>query len=292
MFLFLVQIIFVCSFLFLGISYLLFCRNIRIARFKAEDPVENYGISFESVNLFTSDNIQIAGWLCIAHQDAPTIVICHGLGSSKHTMLVHANYLHQAGFNVFLFDFRAHGESGGRETSFGYCEQRDLDAVIKYIMDSPAISNSSIGILGESMGAATSIMRCSEYPNIHAICADSCYPELSQGFVNFMHRLKLPIFPCAIFAQFFYSLHFHVKVSEVSPLKAAQKILNCAVFYIAGTRDARIPLCETERLFAATKAPKHIWILDNARHVEAHALDSGQYRDKVTSFFKKYLAID
>lgn len=290
LFLFLVSLFFVSSAFFL--SYVLFQKNIRIARFKADDGSDICDIPFESIQLYSSDGISLQCWFALIAENAPTIVLCHGLGSSKHAMLVHANYLTQAGYNVFLFDFRAHGESGGGKTSFGYLEKNDFKAGIDFLLSRKELHCKKFGVLGESMGAAVSILASVDYPEIHALCIDSCYPELYQGFVNVIERQGLPRFPFAYIARFFYELHYRVPVKNVSPVDVVGRLSPRALFFIVGTHDARIPLAESERLCAAARAPKHIWIIRDARHVEAHALDPIEYQRKVIAFFEKYLTID
>jgi uncharacterized protein len=271
--------------------YILFKKNISIARFKADDTIDNYGITFEHVEVNSSDGFLIKCWVSFVSAYAPTIVLCHGLGSSKHTMLIHAHYLIQAGYNVLLFDFRAHGESSGEKTSFGYLEKNDFKAVIDYLLSREDLQCKKIGVLGESMGAAVSILASGDYPEIRALCVDSCYPELYQGFTNVVQRLGLPRFPFANIARLFYELHFRVSIKTISPVDVVGRLSPRALFFIVGTLDARIPLEYSERLCAAARAPKHIWIIRDARHVEAHALEPIEYQRKVIAFFKKYLTM-
>jgi len=274
------------------LTYLLFRKNITISRFKSDDSLDNYDIAFETIRFKTDDQVEIHSWFCLNNSQAPTILVCHGLGSSKHAMLVHASYLVRTGYNVLLFDFRAHGESGGQKTSFGYLEQNDFVAAIEYLKSREDLVCKKFGVLGESMGAAVSMMASVGYPEIFALCADGCYPELSQGFTNFMKRLGLPVVPFAFVARLFYQMHFNVSVHTVSPIDSVKKLSPRPLFFIVGTHDVRIPISDSERLFAAAKAPKHIWIIKNARHVEAHAIETVLYEQKVIEFFKKYLSID
>src|SRR5205823_689619 len=70
------------------------------------------GLSFERTTLLTEDRLRLAAWWMPAvAPDAPTVVFLHGYGASKAQSLAVAPFLHQAGYQVLAFDFRAHGES-------------------------------------------------------------------------------------------------------------------------------------------------------------------------------------
>ena len=56
-----------------------------------------------------------------------TVIVCHGLASNKSNHLLLARELVPHGYNVLIFDFRAHGESDGQLTSLGDLERRDVD---------------------------------------------------------------------------------------------------------------------------------------------------------------------
>ena len=74
----------------------------------------------------TSDEIGLAGWYIPAGNGSgptgPTVVLVHGQGGNKSGMLEHAAVLHDE-YNLVLFDFRNHGQSGGPQTTVGAREQ-------------------------------------------------------------------------------------------------------------------------------------------------------------------------
>ena len=54
-------------------------------------------------------------------------MLCHGWGDNKGDMLQRGDFL-RARFNLFLFDFRYHGDSEGDRTSLCACESWDIAA--------------------------------------------------------------------------------------------------------------------------------------------------------------------
>src|SRR5688572_21016314 len=84
----------------------------------------------------TEDGVGIAGWYIPAGNGVgptgPTVVLAHGHGANKSRMLGYAAVLHDD-YNVVIFDFRNHGQSGDAQTTAGVAEQADLRAVIDWV---------------------------------------------------------------------------------------------------------------------------------------------------------------
>ncbi len=79
------------------------------------------------------------------------MILLHGLHSRKERLLPLAAELNEAGFNILMFDFRAHGESGGEYTTFGLRELLDLLGALDYLLNRTDVSSERIGVLGFSM---------------------------------------------------------------------------------------------------------------------------------------------
>ena len=81
-------------------------------------PIE-YGLEYEEVFFPASDGLRLRGWWLPADGSDRAVIILHGHGGSVDWDVGLAPPLIQAGFNVFLFEFRAHGRSQGKMTSSG-----------------------------------------------------------------------------------------------------------------------------------------------------------------------------
>src|SRR5260370_11000938 len=67
---------------------------------------------------------------------APTIILCHGYESSKGELLTLVSALQDHQYNVFLFDFAAHGENAGIST-LGYREVDEVRAAVDLLAARP-----------------------------------------------------------------------------------------------------------------------------------------------------------
>ena len=97
------------------------------------------------------------------------IVIMHGHGGSYDFDLYRAPALHEAGFNVLLFDFRAHGRSEGKRMTFGYEERRDVQAAIEFLHQR---GMQHIGLLGFSYGGMAAMVSTPECADVEAVISD------------------------------------------------------------------------------------------------------------------------
>ncbi len=128
----------------------------------------------------TADGVRIAGWYIPAGNGAgptaPTVVLVHGFQSSKAGILKYGIGLHDT-FNLVAFDMRNIGRSSGDQTTGGVKEQQDLRAVIDWLEQTKHPSR--IGVLGNSLGAATALAEARNDPRVEALALDSMHTRLA-----------------------------------------------------------------------------------------------------------------
>jgi hypothetical protein len=103
-------------------------------------------------NLITSDNIKIS-YYYYKKGFEKAIIIAHGFNNSKNNEVFKeiSNRLAES-FDVFIFDFRGHGQSEG---VFYWSSKEDQD--LRAVYDFLAPKYKQIGLIGFSFGAAISI---------------------------------------------------------------------------------------------------------------------------------------
>src|SRR5439155_18247527 len=159
----------VCILILIGLPYIMAAvMTYRPKVAPADDPRKQLGYSFEPVSFRTSDGLSISGWWMPAIEQSRrrarrvdfgsnTVIACHGLGSSKSNQLIMARPFVPAGYNVLIFDFRAHGQSDGQLSSFGDLERRDVLAAARWLRESRSAQSKEIFGVGASMGGAALI---------------------------------------------------------------------------------------------------------------------------------------
>jgi len=268
----------------------LFLRNTILPRLPVTVSPEVLSLPSETVHFRATDGLLLEGWKISTQPDHPWLILCHGVGANRADLLDIATGLHAAGFNVLLFDFRAHGASAGRVTSFGWREQRDLEGALAFLGQQPDVPARPYGVYGISMGGSVALMVASRDERLAAVVADSPYPSLEDTLGRHLTLLyPLPRVPFLWFVLATYRLRFGVWPRDVSPQKSAAKLSPRAVLLIHGADDLRMPVAGTERMFAEAAEPKELWVIDGAHHLEGYSIDPQAYRDRLIKFFQAYL---
>jgi fermentation-respiration switch protein FrsA (DUF1100 family) len=249
-----------------------------------DDPRSQLGFKFERVEFTASDGTRLSGWWIPADPQparrrrgmpAPatradagqnTVIICHGLASSKSNQLILGRRLVPGGFNVLAFDFRAHGESGGQLTSFGALEKRDVLAAVRWVRETHPDKSQKIFGVGASMGGAAVIAAAAdpspEGQAIEAIATYAAYDDLdllvhdvSREFFErplgwMLEHVGVPI----------ASAHAGVDLTAFAPAREVSNLWPRPILYIHGREDDIIPFRRGQNLFDFTPQPKyHLW---------------------------------
>jgi alpha-beta hydrolase superfamily lysophospholipase len=93
-------------------------------------------------------------------------------------MLPYAEFLLSSGYGVVMMDARAHGDSGGSRSTYGFLERYDQRAIVDALESSERISD--LVALGESMGAAVSLQSAAVDPRIEGLVAGGTFRNLHE----------------------------------------------------------------------------------------------------------------
>jgi dipeptidyl aminopeptidase/acylaminoacyl peptidase len=208
------------------------------------DPADAH-LYFRNVTLVTADGLHLSAWYVPAMEsDAPTMLLCHGLQDSKWFMLRAVPWLHKAGYNVMLFDFRGHGESDPRPTTVGPEEVLDVQAALDWLESEGA--GDRVGGLGMSLGAAALVNTAVQDDRLDVLVLDSLFAEWSD--TDFADGYRLP--PDWL----------------VPGVPSPEKLLptvHIPVLIVHGTADILTHIDHAYRLYEAANEPKELWINDS-----------------------------
>lgn len=123
--------------------------------------------TMERINLTsTYDGHTIPGDLIYTYdKNNDTVIMIHGLGGNRVSLLPFAAMFLEHGYNVLIYDQRSAGENLALHTSFGYLESYDTADCVTYL-DETIDADKEIHIWGASNGGATAGIAISR-DNVH-----------------------------------------------------------------------------------------------------------------------------
>jgi pimeloyl-ACP methyl ester carboxylesterase len=245
--------------------------------------------------LTTKDGTSIAGWYVPSDSGSgptgPTVVLAHGFGGNKSTMLAFAKLLHDD-YNVVMFDFRNHGQSGGTQTTAGVLEEDDLRAVIDWIDDEKAPEQ--LAVLGVSMGGAAALSEAVGDQHVDALILDSTHATLANAL---QARLEREGYPLSLPGAWSILLGALIRTGQdVSAVDPVQRIAQYhrPVLIIVGGQDDQIGPTDGQDLLAAANRggtpSAELEVCDDAGHGQAIQSCGGAYGDWVLGFLERSLA--
>lgn len=249
-------------------------------------PAE-YGLEFEEVDFKASDGLSLRGWWLPVSGSERAVVILHGHGGSMDWDIHRAPSLHAAGFNVFLFDFRAHGRSDGRLATFGYLERLDVQGAVEVLKRR---GMKRIGLLGFSYGGMASMLAAPICPEVNAVITDGGPARMKTAILGRCVEANLPRGLAAFVTWLVVnatSLRLGVNLSCYEALRWVGQISPRPIFFVHGELDQYCP--DFDELYAAASQPKELWRLPGVGHTQASETYPEEFRRRVVDFFNRSL---
>lgn len=276
------------------------------------NPVDFIPLEGEKVRFRSFDGTSLQGMI-LNHTGGTayrgSIVFCHEYGSDMYSCARYTRGLLNAGYDIFTFDFRSHGESSHADNykplqwpsdkevsdAIGAC------AFIQAKLESER-KPGDIGIFGISRGAGTAILAAGSDPNIKAILCDGAFSTeetliaLMKRWAHIFSNIKLTY---ENNPELYWKILLWIMMRAAQPKlgrrfpsvrNTLRDMVTNPVFFIHGQRDSYIRVDQTRLLHQIAPDPKFLWIVENAKHNQAVITAPAAYAARTTAFFDKYLA--
>ena len=249
---------------------------------------------YEAVNKETlwiqSDNGYLLNAIFLKPLDTKqTVIICHGVTESKVNSFRFARLFEKLGFNSVIYDHRRHGESGGKTTSFGFYEKSDLQAIVHAVREQIG-AYAKLGIHGESMGAATTILYAGTYPDeadFHIV--DCPFSDFTEQVLHVLRR-ETPFRSTMVLriANLFLKVRDGYTLNLISPKEVIKNVKKPMLFIHSLEDDFILPYM-TEELFEAKQGEKMLKIFEKGEHAKSFNENTIEYEKVVSEFLQKYV---
>ncbi|MBS7344669.1 MAG: alpha/beta fold hydrolase [Caryophanon sp.] len=242
----------------------------------------------QSLTIDSPNGYTLKGYFLKPLQTTNTVIICHGVTENKVNSARYARMFESLGYNTVIYDHRRHGESGGKTTSYGHYEKFDLQAVVRAVR--AQIGNAAtLGIHGESMGAATTLLYAgtvSDDANFYiSDCAFSSFRALLTTIIK--NEMKIQTVPFHI-ANFFVRVRDGYSVTSIMPIEAVKRIEK-PVLFLHSLPDAYIPANMSVDLYNAKQGDKALHLFEHGAHAQSFNENSQQYEEVVRQFLARYV---
>ena len=246
----------------------------------------DFGAQVVRIPLPTSEGAFVAGWFKPGQPRGGAVLLLHGVRADRTQMLARARFLAAAGYATLLIDLPAHGESSGDRITFGAREGEGVNAALAFLR--AQAPGERVAVIGVSLGAASTVLALPQ-PEPDALVLESMFPSIEDAVGN---RLAGTLGPAgrhlAPLLLWQLPLPLGVHTADLRP-EARLAQWHAPVLISSGSEDRHTPWHETERLFAAAHAPKALWRVKGAAHVDLHAFAPAQYQQRVLAFLAAHL---
>ena len=281
---------FLIFFLFSGVgcSHFFLQPHKTIYPFITADKVPFAPVSFES-----EDGVPLTGWyfktqdVCstptyrlqcsdLKPQKARGIILqLHGNGENMSTHYRSVAWMALHGFDVFVFDYRSYGQSGGSRSVSG--------AIKDAIAAQHWVQNKAQGLkipwiaYGQSLGGSLLLKTLRDLPrdeNLKFIVVEgafSSYPgiareKLAQTWVTWPFQWLAYLLVSGTWSP------DRPELARISPTP---------ILFIYSEQDPIVPIHHGERMYRRLGEPKEFWRIPEPGHVNVSYVNRGNYREKL-----------
>ncbi|HYH16275.1 MAG TPA: alpha/beta fold hydrolase [Flavisolibacter sp.] len=238
---------------------------------KKMQPIDS-SLKVEEV-VFQTDTIQLSGILLKPTQKPKaTILFYHGAGGNVSTYIFMTKPLVNAGYQVFMVDFRGYGKSTGVPTHLNIAQDGQL--ILEQLLKRNDVRNTKVILYGASMGSqvATHLAKNNE-AKVAALILDGAISSFTDIAAD-----HSPAAQRDMIRQFLPSPY-----SAKEDIKLVQKI---PVLFIHSKEDKDVPYHQGEAVF--NNAPgKKSFLVYEGKHLEAMKTDPGKVIESINQLISK-----
>ncbi len=149
---------------------------------------KDYGMDYVDRDIMTPDGIRLSAWeIPAAKPSDKTIIVNHALSTTRYgsvegldgvpvEYLPMIKHLHDAGYNIVMYDHRGQGDSDGgvnktlkgkeAPVSVGITEWQDVLGSLNYVKSHPEFADDQVAFLSQCMGANATFHAWAQAPNV------------------------------------------------------------------------------------------------------------------------------
>jgi uncharacterized protein len=262
----------------------------RDTKLKHIDPDKFSSLPKQEVSIPSPNGYEISAMVIRPYDSKRFVIFSHGVTESKMSSLKYVNLFLNRGFNAVIYDQRRHGKTGGDTTSYGYYEKFDLQAVVDWLFIEEG-EDLLLGIHGESMGAATTLLYAGELNGrAHFYIVDCPFSDLEE-LLTYQTKCEFKYMPSKLIlpiGNMFVKVRGGFSLNDVSPIAVVNRIKQ-PVLFIHSEKDDYILPYMTKDLYEQKKGEKMLFMAKNGGHAQSLNENREDYEKAIDQFLEKYV---
>ena len=216
---------------------------------------------FETVRI--KSNREIECWSIKTVASKGTVILFHGFGGQKSSMLDKAEAFLKLGFDTFLVDFMGSGGSEGNQTTIGYLEAQQVKSCFNYLDKQ---GEKDIYLFGTSMGSVAILKAINDYDiSPKSIIIECPFGSMYETVSSRFSMMNLPSFPMAGLLVFWGGIQNGFWAFDHNPRDYAKNV-DCPVLLMYGEQDQKVSKQEIEDIYSGLAGKKRLIAYPKAGH--------------------------
>lgn len=250
---------------------------------------KDYGLKGEDIKLVSNDGLQLKSILfkSNAKEQKGTIILIHGIRSSKESNYSLAKRLVDSSYNAVVVDLRAHGQSEGMYCTFGFREKEDISILIDSLDRRHNLSK-HIGVWGHSLGGAVALQSMAVNNKIKFGIIESTFSDFDSivhDYTRYHLGFDLPFLTEYLIRQAGSIAHFNPE--DVKPRLYARNI-HQHILMVHGDCDKKIDMKYCGINFASIPGQEKRRItIKGAKHSNIRTVGGEEYIQQVFGFLNR-----
>ena len=233
----------------------------------------------------------LSGWY-VPSRNGAAVVLLHGAGSTRSTVLPHAVVLADDGFGVLLYDARGHGRSQGRAMDFGWYGDLDVAAAVDFVAGQADVKPGRVAALGLSMGGEEALGAAASDPRIRAVVAEGGTTRVAgdKAWLSDVHGVRgwaQEQLDRAMYAtaDVLTAASPPIRLQDAGARTSPRAILLITAGAVPDEGHA------ATHIRAESPATVQVWTAPGAGHTRALAVHPAEWEDRVVSFLAHALGL-
>lgn len=236
---------------------------------------------FKTINI--ESNKKIECWDIKVPNSKGTIILFHGYGGNKSSMLDKAEVFRNLGFNTFLVDFMGSGGSEGSQTTIGFLEAEQVKSSYEFVKQK---GEKSIFLFGTSMGSVAIMKALSDFEiKPQGIIIECPFGSMYKTVCARFKSMNVPTFPMAGLLVFWGGIQNGFWGFGHNPTDYSKNITTPTLL-MHGLKDEKVSLEEIDEIFLNLKGHKELKIYQNAGHENYLTKYKNEWTEDVAEFLK------